>query len=277
MKTFIELRTSEPWFIENLETTLVEDIGYGVWRLVIDTESPVFDQVSKFVTKKWQTEGVKPYHYAGYERRYSDEELAQSEFLQLSIDSTFEPAGEETGTAYDYSEACETCGASRIQRSPLILDTRKIPRRAGFSQTIAYEIVVSGRVRDLMENHNLSGASLLPVVDSGSLTNTDWSQLVIDARVDVATPPAIFGVDPFDLGAQYRCPKGDTLGLNLLSELYIHSKDEVHDVNSTSQFIGYRQGLLVPFPLIVISQRFYQLLKQHKIKGFHVEVVHCVS
>lgn len=277
MKTFIELRTSEPWFVENLGTTLVKDIGYGVWSLVIDTENAAFAQVNQFVAQKWQTEGVKPFHYARYERRYSEEELIQSEFLQISFDSTFEPAGEETGTVYDDSEACEMCGAGRIQRSSLVLDISRIPRRVGFSQTIAHEIIVDRQVYDLMNTYQVSGASLLPVLDSRSLKNSLWYQLMIDAKVDIVTPPTTFGVDPFDSGVQYRCVKGDTLGLNVLSELYIHNKNHIQDINRTSQFVGYRKGLLVPFPLIIISQRFYQILKRHKIKGYHVEVVRCVS
>ncbi len=41
--------------------------------------------------------------------------------------------------------------------------------------------------------------------------------------------------------------------------------------------MGWPMGLLVPTPIILISQRFYQLLKENGVKGLKAEVAHLVQ
>jgi hypothetical protein len=107
-----------------------------------------------------------------------------------------------------------------------------------------------------------------------------WYQLVINDAEACVTEPTLFGVDPFDHDSQarYRCPEseepGHVLGLNRLSQLWIlEASWSGEDITCTSSFVGSRRGILRPRPLILISQRFYQILTENKIKGVAVEVV----
>lgn len=74
-------------------------------------------------------------------RRYSPAELEAAEILLLWFHATFEPAGEECGTAYDESAACPVCLAGRRQAGPLRLELRSIPKK-DLARTIADEHVV---------------------------------------------------------------------------------------------------------------------------------------
>ncbi|HZP46648.1 MAG TPA: hypothetical protein VFB15_13445 [Candidatus Binataceae bacterium] len=75
----------------------------------------------------------------------------------MYITSVFEPAGEQCGTIYDETRACEICGASPPQISALRLDLRRVPR-ADITRTIANEAVVSERFVEAFHKADLSGA-----------------------------------------------------------------------------------------------------------------------
>lgn len=94
-------------------------------------------------------------------------------------------------------------------------------------------------------------------------------------------PPTRTGVNPLDEDPnnEYRCPHGDTIGLNLLSELWVSKEDFMRcdsDIVHTEHYIGSRMGLLRPERQIIISQRLFGLLKARGIKGFRAEVAHLV-
>jgi hypothetical protein len=105
-----------------------------------------------------------------------------------------------------------------------------------------------------------------------------WYQLVATATVDLVAPTRI-GVDPCDDDSkgEHRCPRGDTIGLNRLSEIWISRQQFMgsnSDIARTKQFIGVRRGVLRPEPLYVISPRLWRLLVENEIKGFRFEVAH---
>jgi hypothetical protein len=103
-----------------------------------------------------------------------------------------------------------------------------------------------------------------------------WHQLVPTAFVDV-TPPTRTGVDPFDEDekGEYRCPHGDTLGLNLLSELTISAPSGIEwDVAATRQYFGLRSGVLRPEQRLLVSPRLRRLIEDNDVKGYKIEVAH---
>jgi hypothetical protein len=212
--------------------------------------------------------------------RYSPEELEAAELLRLIPTCFFEPEGEDCGTVYDESTACPICHAGRLQVSDLELNVRKIPKRADIAISIASEWVFSRRLAEAVEREGLSGIELRPVVGRARGTrqlSPDWVQPVVtSAPVDVA-PATRFGIDPLndDPSGEYRCPLGHIAGLNILSELsLVRGSWDKADFAITRQFVGAREGVLVPFPLVLISQQFYQLLKREKMRGFKAEVAH---
>lgn len=104
-----------------------------------------------------------------------------------------------------------------------------------------------------------------------------WYQLIVTSSPLPTLPPTQFGVDIFDEDAEgrYRCPLGHVAGLNLLSELWVDRGTwSRSDVSCTKELVGDRRGLLVPAPLLLISQRLRRLLESNGIKGYNVEVAH---
>jgi hypothetical protein len=243
----------------------------------------------KFVDTYKRVTG-NPLNWTGTIRKYTKRELENAEILRLIIAATFEPAGEEVGTVYDYSKACPKCGAGRIQKSELILDLRKIRRCCGESydskydiaKTISYdEWVVSERFKRIVEENQITGCEFLPVRHYSKRAKNlpTVYQLKVTSSVGETAEQTKFGKNPFDLDPEgkFRCPEHNVSGLNIVSELYIKRENwDGSDIAITRNLIGGGAANAYPMPLIIISQKLYRLLKENKMKGFKVEVAHLV-
>jgi len=87
------------------------------------------------------------------------------------------------------------------------------------------------------------------------------------------------GVRPFDPDAEgrYRCPLGHVAGLARLSEVFVSRAGwDGSDVACTTEMVGTRRGVLVPAPLLLISPKFYRLLRDGGVKGYRIEVARLV-
>jgi hypothetical protein len=106
-----------------------------------------------------------------------------------------------------------------------------------------------------------------------------WYQLIVTSSEAEVVPPTRVGIDPFDNDpkGKYRCPRGDLIGLNLLSEVSIKASSRGSaDIFCTRQFVGVRRGVLRPSRIILISPKFWRLIETEKIKGCELEVAHLV-
>jgi hypothetical protein len=206
--------------------------------------------------------------------------LAAAELLRLVPTCFFEPTGEECGTVYDEATACSICGAGRRQVTDLELSIQKIPKRADIAVSIASEWVFSKRLAEVVQGESISGVVLRAVRHHGrgtSKVSPDWLQPVVTSMPVKTVSPTRFGLDPLndDPKGEYRCSLGHVAGLNILSEIYLaRSTWHGEDVVQTEQLVGDRRGLVVPSPMTLISQRFYQSLTKAKMRGFKVEVAH---
>ena len=127
----------------------------------------------------------------------------------------------------------------------------------------------------------MTGAELRPVYGcgAGAAETPLWRQLIVTGRAGRMVPPTHFGINPFrdDEEGEYRCPLGHVSGLNLLSEAHVPRADwDDSDVAATADLVGARMGLLVPSPILLISQRLYRMLLETATKGFSVNVAHLV-
>ena len=115
-----------------------------------------------------------------------------------------------------------------------------------------------------------------------------------------------FGVNPFDLSGTtpswtetrwekegrkfkeykeyhpekiHKCPNGDNLGLNILSEAYIKSNPILKDLDffASRQTVGMREGVIRPRHLLFCSNRMMRLIKDNGLKGFKFEIAHIVD
>jgi hypothetical protein len=278
MRESAELRIPE----EHAKRFLAPDeglsLGGTVRKLELNTASSRFSEIG-IIDKKLRREGRALFTACRIRRRYSKAEIAAAELFHFRVTSVFEPAGEECGTKYDESAACPHCGAGARQITPLYLPEKRIPKSKDFSRTIAGEIVVSRRVFELFSRKGITGAELRPIhaSPSSSAESPNWFQLLVSNEdVEVVSPTCV-GTDPFDEDekGEYRCPNGDLIGLNLLSEMFIKSASRGDaDIISTRQFVGTRRGLLRPERIILISPKVRNLIISEKIKGIENEVAH---
>lgn len=244
----------------------------------------VFKNSSEFVKIGELTEFVREKHndffflYHNTKRKYSKKEIAEATLFHIKIKSTFEPAGEECGTEYDTDVACALCGTNRNQIGSLKLLKSSIPKK-DIARTIAGEVIVSSSFKSCFESYGLKGIKFNEVFSKNKLI--DFYQLVPDSALLNITPNTIAGIDPFDLsetceGEVYKCPNGHTIGLNLLSEVYIENLELINDFDfhQTRQKIGVSRGLLKPEPLYLCSQKFRNMVLKEKLKGFEFEIAY---
>lgn len=253
-----------------------------VWRLLIEKSDPRF-QIIKNVNAEYRKKNSNKYNFFaswGLSRLYSKAEIAAARLFFCKVTKKFEPAGEECGTRYDEAAACPICGAGAPQVTPLSLKLSSIPKTADIAQTIAGEIVVSRQLIEIFEQNRITGFSYAPLVTQKGMPASDhWFQLHDGPRLVDLSPETVTGVNPFHLDPEnkYRCPNGDTIGLNLISEVRIAASSWVGtDINFTRQFIGHRLGLLRPERLLIVSPKVRALVMAHKLKGFQFEVAYLV-
>lgn len=223
------------------------------------------------------------FHFGwGIRRKYRKSELDGAQFFHGIVRHIFEPAGEECGTTYDESTACPQCGGGAQRSAKLILDARSLAKqnKLAIGITIAGEIVVSDQFVSFFQAGNFRGAEFQPVYRRARPHESirGWHDLVPTADpIDIVEPTRAANAPFAELGGEYRCPRGDTIGLNLLSELWI-SKDGYEksacDLAFTAQRVGVHRGVLRPEPRLLLSPRLWMAFEGSGLKGLRFEVVH---
>lgn len=275
------------------------------WIVEIDT-STFWLKWTNFLYKTLHRLGTYLILDWGYKRIYSKDEFWQAQCFQI-IPRTYRLCGENYGTAYDDGFACPICGSGARQLSPLKLSKSKMPR-TDLAMTIAEgdEIFVSERFVEMVREHELTGIGFAPVYSAGRNGHPlNYYQIRPLNYLDFSGK-TIFGVNPFDQSGAtpawtemrlekegrkfkeykeyhpekiYKCPNGDNLGLNILSEAYIKSSPMLEglDFFASRQTVGMREGVIRPRHLFFCSNRMMNLIKEHKLKGFQFEVAHIVD
>ncbi|WP_373400422.1 hypothetical protein V8V91_12875 [Algoriphagus halophilus] len=273
MKEFCELRINNK-FVELLPKTIIGNDMGPVTRVKIEKGTSEY-QLTKEIAEKIKAKNNESFFYGwGINRKYSKSELSNALLFTLNISDVFEPTGEECGTLYDETVACEFCGANRKQISSLILKKGTIPKK-DIAKTIGSEIVVSEKFVNAVRQRNLKGLQYSP-------TNIEkYYQLKANTEIDLSVNTIIVGINPFDLsttseGEIYKCPKGHTIGLNLLSEAYVLNSPSISEFDFlvSKQKIGVKRGLLRPEPLYFCSQAFRKMIEDEKLRGFDFEIAH---
>jgi len=273
MQEVIEFRVPE----EHAKRFLPPDAGAsaGIARsLVLNVDDPELEGIKR-IDRQLRAEGRAFYTAWIVSRHYTRRELDQADLLHVWPKRVFEPAGEECGTTYDDAKACPECGAGAPQTSPLFLDGRRIPKNVDFARTIADEIVVSRRVVEVFRELTGVGFETVLLSNRGGMPSEDHLQLkVVGQPVDLDSATRA-GEDPFDADSYGRCPRGDVVGLNLLSEVTVKGETiPESDVTATRQMVGVRRGLLRPRPMLLLTPRAWRAIEEAKLKGLVVEVAH---
>ncbi|KAA0990470.1 hypothetical protein [Dyadobacter aurulentus] len=277
MKEIIELRINYEYADLLFERDEGRNLGTSVKIVELTREDPRYHKIP-VIAKQIQQNYNKAFFF-GWEikRKYSKKELDAAELFHMKVKTTFEPAGQECGTIYDETVACNICGANRDQRSSLILKRGSVPNK-DIAKTIAGEVVVSKKFELAFRQRALKGALLDPIVMNKVTSN--YFQLASSIEVNLSQN-TVAGVNPFDMstkdqGEIYKCPMGHTIGLNLLSELFILNSELIagNDLIVSKQKIGVKRGLLRPEPVYFCSQSFREMVNDEKLSGFEFEVAH---
>jgi hypothetical protein len=158
MREIIELRVLE----RNASKLFGSDEGkpLGLVRVIhVDSNDPRIDEIKRLQEALHDNDD---FLFAGCYKwfEYSPEELKKAELFRLHITAVFEPAGEDCGTVYEEGEACPICGAGASQRTVLVLDLRKAPKRKDIARTIADEWIVNQRLAELLLDSGMLGYRL---------------------------------------------------------------------------------------------------------------------
>ena len=274
MKEVIEFRIKKKYIHLLSQPHNGRDNGM-VYVVKLTKDEPNFEQIRLLDKQIRERDNEFFFLYSNIERKYSKNEFETASLFQMKIKTMFEPAGEECGTLYDETTSCEICGANRKQIGLLKLKKNTIPKK-DIAVTIAGEIIVSEIFKKALEKRNLKGLELLPVeFDKGT---SDYSQLVATSEIELSQS-TIAGINLFDLsvsseGEIYKCPKGHTIGLNLLSEAYVINSPSINesDFLVSKQKIGVKRGLLRPEPIYFCSQTFRKMVVDEKLSGFEFEI-----
>lgn len=282
MKETCEFRVEESFANRLFQPSEGRRLGDSVRQVEISTSDPRFEQIG--VLQAQLRKDVREPFFYGWEikRKYTKREMDAAPLLRLRIVRAFEPAGEECGTVYDESKACPACGSGAEQVGSLVLRRSSIPRSADICRTIGGEVVVSSRLAEVFTSRGITGAQFLPIRfnrSSKAMGGDDWMQMRVTNATTQLAPQTVFGVDPFDhdMKGAFRCSAGDLVGLNVLSEVYVHPNAVGgQDLALTSQFIGIRRGLLRPERIVLGSQALRRAVMEAKLRGFAFEIAHTV-
>ena len=279
MREIAEFRVDERYASMLFAENEGKRVGSSIRLIELDTADPRFAKVGR-LQRELRAKQDEPFFYGwNLKRKFSKQEIREARIFSLQVTAVFDPAGLESGTRYNESSACPNCGAGAKQIGPLIIDVKRIPKGKDIAKTISGEIIVSQRSVELFERHGITGIAVSPVRMSlaSSAVSKEWFQLNVRSSEAEIIPPTRVGIDPFDddsLG-ECRCPLGDLLGLNLLSQVAIRSSTRGDaDFVSSRQFIGVRRELLRPERVILISPEVWKLIESERLKGVDVEVAH---
>jgi hypothetical protein len=273
MRELIEVRL----FADEANQFLPPDVGREEGlsrRVLLELDDPLVERIREHEQEKRRQDSVVVSSWEIH-RKYTPGELKQAELLWLRVRPWFEPTGEDCGTVYDETKACPKCSSGARQMGPLHLELKRIPKR-DIARTLGGELVVSARLAEEMKAAGIRGHELGPVVSRQGTPTPHWYQLLLpECSVELA-PATRVGADFFvPQPDNARCPEGHVVGFDVLSELHVQrSSVGEADWQCTRQAVGQRMGPYRPLPLLLISQRLYQLLTALEVKRFDVEVAH---
>lgn len=224
-------------------------------------------------------------------RKYDKEELSLADLLQILPDKEISTCGEEHGTKYDYSNCCPICNSGRKLIGRYSISQKSIPKSVNIFQTYGGELLADDFLKDSCTRYGIKGINFIDTTAHGCYLISSSNSLKISKKTE-------FGCTPFDksefsdelsfrmgnhlykMGKEvYKCPNGDNMGLNILSEAIVENDSIIHSVDffQSVQNVGVHRNMVYQMPLYFCSQKFRRMVETEKLKGFKFEVAHIVE
>lgn len=230
------------------------------------------------------------------EVEYSEEELRNSEMLVLHVNGYAGNGGNALAQVYQELDRCCVCGSvSEIRQvENVVLDLSRSSRegidpedpqafkhdicRTGFDD----EIIVTEKVRELMETHRITGLEFRSVVLIGDsvVSSNRYYQLVILDRLGPVVPPTRLVYDKLCP----ECGRYAKVAIEIPKPYLVSPHSEPYferqhyggqDISlSTTKLRGTRSP--VGKSMIIASQKLYHLLWDNGVSGFWAQPAHLV-
>lgn len=259
-------------------------------RLGVPIPAPLLDAVARVIQegerdareRGWVKPPDRGWTWVGVRRRYTAVELRGVPLLHLIPWLAPGIPWESRWVVLDRERACPMCLAAP-QRAPLVFRSSSFAATREIQQDgRANALLAADRLVRLLAEHGLTGWSSRTIFRERGSTRTEitgWKQLTVTAAVGPAVSPTVFGRSPFHPDPQNRdgCRVCGLTRPGLQSELHLPASSwDGSDLALTRDRIGGEFGLGYPIQLLVVSQRLYRLLREHRVRGFRVERIHLV-
>lgn len=218
---------------------------------------------------------------------YSDQELAFFELLTLHVTGNAGEGNNAFAAVYLAEPRCDTCGrVEHRQVRNLVVDLLAVeadPYEIGYFQhdlceTRFHEVLVSDKVKSLLEEHQVPGIALRPVehISADVVIPRPYYQLLIEPEIGpLIEPSPIERLDLCETCGQYKQVFLTALPGEKGSEFYFPRSSYTGEwlMRTTDQF-GRVPNLSSE---LIISQKLYRLLKEHHVTGFWVQPAHLID
>lgn len=290
MKELIELRINYDFASVLFNENEGKAIGTSVKVIQVDFDEPrlkLIPEISREIKNKYNRGFVLSWKII---RKYSKKECEDADLFHIIIQRVFDSSSDDLNTHYDLSKVCSNCGAGRELVGNLKLHSKVLPN-IDISKSISGEIIVSKKFVELVNENSIRGLKFLNIETEKGYSN--FKHLRAESILPISNR-TIAGIDPFDSSESassvtvsmsdkhlfemneevYRCPKGHTIGLNLLSEPYVvFDKTQItQDFFESDKLVGVNRGSLKPEPIIFCSKKLKDLILFHNLKGFKFEI-----
>ena len=135
MRLLLDMRIAEDWAEKHLGPRVGKPLIHtpgmptSTRQVILNANDPLVEEIRQKVLAS-ERRGDSLFCFVNLDFEYDKEELARAVLLRLRPTVLVRTYGERHGTLYDESNACPKCGAGRVQRSPLIIDSRYLKKSA---------------------------------------------------------------------------------------------------------------------------------------------------
>ncbi|MBW2053972.1 MAG: hypothetical protein JRI85_17330 [Deltaproteobacteria bacterium] len=293
MKEKVFMMVNSPRIQQHLDPSIgkdyrainTDDLNYHHREIILPRDDPKWNYILKTCYKNMKQRDYRfGDAWATLKYEYTNTELENAVLLRLDISRQGIVIGSfrEYGTIFSEKNACPKCSYGMKQESELVVRIKK-SRKSDILRTVRDEVwVISDRLANILEANKVTGYKLMLVREStpkGPISKR-WHQLVVTSNVGLATEDTKWGRDPFNLNppGHFLCKKHNVKEFFIQSELHIKKSNwDGSDFAATTTLWNVQEHIEdisdAPRPLIVISQRLYQIFRKEKIKGFNVSIV----
>ncbi|QAA33767.1 hypothetical protein [Clostridium manihotivorum] len=238
------------------------EIKFGYSYIYVYTESQAYKEVIEYLDNNCI------YYSEIISVEYSKKDLDNADYLQLWPKfESLNPYEGEWNMYFD--EYAPSCGFYTKQHSNLMIRKKEIVNK-DIIRSYEGEILVSTKLKNIMEDENLSGVMFRPVFTKQEAEPVAY-QLVIENKLSNIHPST-----QLTDAIKYKQNEFQSYTVDDDSILY-YSKNTFlrgKDFNTTLEYFG--DGVY-PRPFVIVSQRVRELLLKNKIKGLKFFPIYLVE